>query len=240
MTEQTAQAPPLFQARVGGFFYLVIIVAAFVAEVLVRGSLIVSNDAAATAHNILGSELLYRAGAGIDLVVLFCDTVVALVLYVVLRPAGAGLALLAAFFRLVFVAIMAANTILFFVPLLLLKGGNDLSVFSAEQAQALSLVALKLHNMGYNVALVFFGVHCILIGGLIAKSELLPRILGLLVAIAGGCYLVNSFNNFLPHELHVPLLPYILLPGLVAESLLALWLFFVGINVRRWHELAKG
>jgi hypothetical protein len=77
-----------------------------------------------------------------------------------------------------------------------------------------------------------------LIGGLIAASNFLPRIIGALLMIAGGCYLINSFANFSSPAFADTLFPYILLPGLVAEASLALWLFFIGVNVSKWEKLA--
>jgi len=237
MADQATQQPPQIEAYWAGFLYLVIIVAAAAAEMFIRGSLIVAGDAAATARNILASELQYREALGIDLVVLFCDTVVAGLLYIVLKPAGATLSLLAASFRLVFVAIMGSNALTTVAPLLLLKGGATLGAFTGAQLQDLALASLSLHDIGFNIALVFFGVHCILVGVLISGSALLPRIIGVLMTIAGACYIVNSVNNFLPHALAAHLFPYILLPGLLAEGVLALWLFLAGVSTRRWAEL---
>lgn len=237
MNDQATRPVPQAEAHWAGFLYIIIIVAAAAAEMFIRGSMIVSGDAAATARNILASELQYREALGIDLVVLFCDTVVAGLLYVVLKPAGATLSLLAAAFRLVFVAIMGANALTTFAPLLLLKGGGALDAFTGAQLQGLALASLSLHDIGFNIALVFFGVHCVLLGALVARSGLLPRVVGVLMGVAGACYIVNSVNNFLPRELALPLFPYILLPGLLAESMLALWLFLVGVNAQRWNAL---
>jgi len=58
------------------------------------------------------------------------------------------------------------------------------------------------------------------------------------LAIAGVCYLTNSFANFLSPLFAVHLLPYILIPGVV-ELLLALWLFVMGVNVQQWNEQAS-
>ena len=226
-------------ARLAGALYLTIIIAALFAEVFVRDRLIVSGDAAATAQRIMGSELLYRAGSMIDLLVLFCDISLALLLYVLLKPVSNSLALLAAFFRLIFAAIAAVDGVLYFAPLILLHGGAFLNSFSVGQLQTLAMAALKLQSAGYNVALVFFGVHCVLIGVLIARSVLIPRVIGVLMAIAGTCYIVNSFNHFLPFGLSAPLYPYILLPGLVGEGALTLWLLIAGISPQRWDRQAS-
>jgi hypothetical protein len=76
------------------------------------------------------------------------------------------------------------------------------------------------------------------IGYLIFRSTFLPRILGVLLAISGLCYLINCFANFLSPAFAAHLLPYILVPG-GAELLLALWLVVMGVNGQRWKEQAS-
>jgi Domain of unknown function (DUF4386) len=97
---------------------------------------------------------------------------------------------------------------------------------------------LKLHAQGYNLSMVLFGSYNLLIGYLIFRSTFMPRILGMLLAISGLCYLINCFANFLSPGFAAHLLPYILVPG-GAEILLALWLLVVGVNVQRWKEQAS-
>lgn len=237
MTESLQSRPPKRAARLGGFLYLVIIAAGFFSEGYVRGNLIVAGNAAATAHNILGSQLLYRLGGAAEFVTLSCDIAVALILYMLLRPVNRDLALLAAFFRLVFTAVYATLSLTHFAPLLLLSSAG--AAFTPAQLQAMSVFALKLHNLGYNVSLVFFGFHCLLIGWLIARSGLLPRAIGGLLAIAGACYLVNSFAGVTVPGFASMLFPWILLPGFVAELCLALWLLIFGFSEARWRHLAS-
>jgi hypothetical protein len=86
--------------------------------------------------------------------------------------------------------------------------------------------------------MVLFGSYNLLIGYLIFRSTFLPRILGVLLAISGLCYLINCFANFLSPAFATHLLPYILVPG-GAELLLALWLVVIGVNVQRWNEQAS-
>jgi len=107
-----------------------------------------------------------------------------------------------------------------------------------EQLQALALMFLKLHIQVYNIGLVLFGTYNLLIGYLIFRSTFLPRILGMLLALSGLCYLINSFANFLSPAFAANLVPYILVPG-VAELLLALWFVVIGVNVQRWNEHAR-
>src|SRR3990172_7781500 len=105
MTSRSTVASPQTYARIGGLLYLFIIVAAGFGELFVRNRLIVWGDAAATANNILDSETLFRVGLAGEMLTCVCDVALAMILYVLLRPVGRNLALLAAFFRLTFVGI---------------------------------------------------------------------------------------------------------------------------------------
>lgn len=223
---------PRLKARIAGFLYLVIMVAALFAEAGVRGAVIVSGNAAATAHNILASQQLYRLGGGADIVTLVCDVALAALFYDLLKPAGPSLALLAAFFRLAYSAIFGLAVIAHFAPLAVLTG-EGFSAFTSPQLQAFAMLALKLHSVAYNVALVFFGVHCLLLGILIARSRFLPALIGVLLVIVGVCYLINSATHlvFTNYDFY----PWILLPGLLGEGGLTLWLLLVGLNVAQWE-----
>lgn len=122
MTERIAEASPRLKAGIAGGLYLIIIVTAMFAEMVVSEMLVVYGDAAATATNILAHEALYRYGGVAMLIATVCDTAVALIFYQLFKPLSRGLALLATFFRLLPVAILAANLFNHFAPLVLLKG----------------------------------------------------------------------------------------------------------------------
>ena len=55
---------------------------------------------------------------------------------------------------------------------------------------------------------------------------------------SGLCYLINSVALLLAPEFEARLFPAILMPCLVAELSLALWLLVNGVNVDRWKERA--
>jgi hypothetical protein len=65
MTDRITEAPR-FYARIAGFLYLIVIVGGLFAEMFVRGRLVVYGDAAATAHNIMTDQLLYRLGFAVE------------------------------------------------------------------------------------------------------------------------------------------------------------------------------
>jgi hypothetical protein len=77
--------------------------------------------------------------------------------------------------------------------------------------------------------MVLFGTYNPLIGYLIVRSTFLPRILGVLLAIAGLGYLINTFATFLAPDFAAHLTPWKMIPG-GSELLLAAWLLIVGVN----------
>jgi hypothetical protein len=234
--DRIAEASPRLRARLAGVFYLTTGGTAF-AE-FVRDRVFVPGDAAGTGHNILASESLYRWGFAADLLGLASYVVVTLLLYGLLKPVNKSLSLLAAFFSLMGIAVQAVSSLGHFAPLLLLGGAHYLAAFDAAQLQAMALVSLKLHALGFNVGLVFFGFYCTLLGYLIFGSTFFPRTIGVMMAIAGFGYLTNSFLIFLAPALASQLPPFIFVTGL-GELALMLWLLVMGVDVAKWEAKAN-
>ena len=235
MTERTVEASPSLKARIAGGLYLSGFANLFAVAVL--GTIIVNGDAAATAHNILAHETLYRLAFTADLITVPCYIAVSALFYNLFKPVNRSLSLIAAFLGLAGSTMWALNDSFFLAPLVVMGGAHSATAATADQLHTLALMFLNLHAQGSNIVMVAFGFHVILIGYLIFRSTFLPRILGVLLPIAGLCYLTNSFANFLSPEFAAHLVPYILIPG-VAEILLALWLFVMGVNAQRWKEQA--
>lgn len=238
MATRLAGLPPQTAARMAGVLYLIIIAGGLFAEAFVRQQLIVPGDPGATARNILDQELLFRLGFAVHLFYVLCALPLALIFYRLFRPVNKDFAALALLFNLVAITVEGVNLVNQFAPLRLL-GSDNLGTFSLEQVNVLAYTYLRLFGSGFAISLVFFGVFCLLIGYLIFRSGFLPRFLGVLMAVAGLCYLTNSFSLFIAPGFASLLFPYILLPCLVAELALALWLVVMGVNIREWeHKLA--
>jgi hypothetical protein len=240
MTHRAVEASPQTYARIGGALYLFIIVAALFGEAFVRGSLIVSGDATATANHILGSETLFRAGLAGEMLTCACDVALAMILYVLLKPVSGNLALLGAFFRLVFVAIYGVAKLFEIAALVALGGDDYLKSFDPRQLHALAYLSLRVHSLGYGASLLFFGFCCILFGYLIHKSGYLPRTLGILLVVGGVGYVLFSLAQMLaPAFAGRVLFPWLMLPAFPAELGLCLWLLVKGVNLPKWEERAS-
>ncbi|MHC3993949.1 DUF4386 domain-containing protein [Thiomicrolovo sp. ZZH C-3] len=210
-------------ARLAGMAWLVVILTGISAEFFLRMPLIVPGDAAATAANILGAEGLFRLSIAADIVMLLFDVTAATALYLLFRPVDRMLALLATAFRLVMGAVLAANLMTLTSLLSVLHGTDP----AAVQQQ------LDTHADGYAVGLVFFGLHCFILGTLILKSRYLPRLLGGLLMVASLGYLIDSFAHLLLPQ-GAPFLAVtaqaLIVLALLAELSLSLWLLVRGVK----------
>jgi hypothetical protein len=236
MLSSSIERSPQFYARVVGFLYLANILLGLFGELFVRGALVVSGDAAATAHNIAASPLLWRAGIAGDLLMQVVDVPMIVIVYFLLRPVSASLSLLAALINVVQTAVLAANKLNLLVPLLLLEDARYAKAFSPEQLHALSQLAINAHSHGFAIGLVFFGVTCLVQGYLIFHSGYWPKALGVLMAMAGLSYLANSFALLLSPPLASALFPGVLVPAFVGELVFCLWLIVKGVNVAQWEQ----
>ncbi len=229
---------PRARARITGGVYLFFFVTAIVAEGFLRqagvsGLGTISGDAGSTAQRILANELEYRLGTALGLISIASYAVLMGLFFRLFRPVRASLALVAAVLGVIGCAVSAAGSLFEAAPLVILRGDSYLNAFDAQQLQALALLALKLHGQAAQIALVFFGLFQIAIGYVIARATFLPRILGVLVAVAG----VGWLTVLVP-----PLVTYLGTPlqvlGFVAEALLMLWLLVFGVSSQRWNEQA--
>ncbi len=238
MNAHALETSPQTLARIGGALYVFIIVAGVFGELFVRGALIVSGDAAATAANVAAHEELWRLGIAGDLLMHVADVPLLLILYVLMRPVNRDLALLVVLFDLTQSAVLVAAKLNLLMPLFAQGNAAYLKAFDPDQLHALAYLSMRMDSQGFGFGLIFFGCGCLVLGHLIYRSGYLPRILGALIQIAGACYLVNSFALILAPSLAGAMFPAIMLPPFVGETSLALWLLVKGVDTARWHARA--
>lgn len=222
-----------YLARIAGFCYLIVIATGLFSEVFVRQALKVPNDALVTAHNIQTHEMLFRWGFVADIVNFVVGLPTILIIYYFFKRVNKLLVQLALAFVIIQTAIIAVNLLNQISPLLILSNETYLNTFQPNQLATLSLLSLNVQAQGYGIGLVFFGLYCLIIGFLIYKSNLLPKILGILYAITGLCYLINSFTMFLSKGFENQLFIYLAIPIFIGELSLCLWLLIKGIDTSK-------
>lgn len=220
-------------ARIAGFCYLVVIATGLFSEVFVRQSLTVANDALATAHNIQTNEMLFRWGFVADLINFVVGIPTILIIYHFFKKSSKIILQIAVALVIIQTAIIAVNLLNQITPLLLLGNDTYLHTFQPNQLATLSLLSLNIQAQGYGIGLVFFGFYCILIGYVIFRTNAIPKIIGVLYAIAGLCYLINSFTMFLSKGFANPMFVYLAIPILIGELSLCLWLLLKGIDTTK-------
>ena len=217
-------------ARVVGFTYLLTDATAIFAEFVVRSRLVVYNNAAKTAANIMASERLFRLSVAGDLVGFATDVVLIVALYVILKTVNRNLALLAAFWRLIETFTEVVMTLSSFDVLRLLSGAACLRAFEVDRLQAMAMLSIGAHDAGYEVAMFFFGLGSAVFSYLWLKSRYIPRALaawGLVASLLAaasplGFAILPNFANIVE--------PWSYVPIAVFEIALALWLLVRGLR----------
>jgi hypothetical protein len=212
--------------RIAGFFWLMTFITGSLA--LFGNRIIVANNATATAANILANESAYRLGIVTNLIAGLFYLAATVFVYDMLKPVHRNVSLTAAFFSLAGCAISGFSAALQFAPLVILK---------ASQSAELALLFVRLNRQTFYVVHVFFGLHCLLVGWLILKSTFLPRFVGALMLFAGLGWLTMSLSGLLAPQFGNSLYPFILMPGMIGEATLCLWLLIAGVNVDRRAEV---
>lgn len=218
-------------ANVVGFTYLFALLPAIFAEFYVRGRLVVFDNAAQTALNIVAHERLFRLGIASNLTVFAIDVALIAALYVVLNPINRNLALLAAGWGLIETAILVVVTLSDFDVLRILSGAAYLHAFEADRLQALARLSISAHYDAYNVGLVFAGLRSTAFCYLWLKSGFIPR------AIAGwGLFASCLMGVFAFAFIIVPELAQVVTvaiygsPIFLFELTMGFWLLLMGLR----------
>ncbi len=200
--------------------------AAVGALVAVEG-LITPGDAAQTADDIAASETRFRLGVASLYLVIVLDVVAAWALFRFFEPVNVWLSRLAAWLRVAFsVVFLAAISQLATVPGMLSDPGYR-DTFGEQQLQAQAMVKLEAFDHTWMAALLLFGAHLALMGYLAYRSGYVPRLIGVLLVIAGAGYAFDTFSSVLSAD-PVVITTYTFL----GELVLAVWLVWRGGRVR--------
>jgi Domain of unknown function (DUF4386) len=218
------------QARRAGLLYLLAGLPAPFALLYVPSALIVPGDATATANHVRASETLLRLGIAGELISAALLIFAVLAFYRLFKGVSEKHALAMMTLILVSIPISFLNVLNEIAALVLVSGADFLSVFDRGQLDALVLLFLRLHNYGLLVAQIFWGLWLFPFGILVMRSGFIPRILGVILMIAGSAYVVSSLTSLLlPHYGHlVSQFAMVLEAG---ELPLVLWLVIWGAKV---------
>jgi hypothetical protein len=219
---------------IAGVALLLLAAISAVAVLVVVDGLITPGDAGKTATDIRASEGTFRlAVAGLYLVVVL-DIVAAWALFQFFAPVNPWLSRLAAWLRVAFaVVFLVAISQLATVPGMLGDAGYQ-DAFGEQQLQAQAMVKLEAFDHTWMAALLLFGAHLALLGYLAYRSGYVPRLVGVLLLIAGAGYGFDTLSSVLSADPMV-----ISTSTFLGELVLAVWLVVRAsrVQIGAGHEL---
>ncbi len=220
-------------ALAGGLSIILMAAPAVFANFLVIEGVVVPGDAAATVANVQANEMQFRLGIISILVVIILDIIAAWGLYVFYKPANKSLSLLAGWFRLAYAAFFGAAMFNLLNALRLLSFmQSDLTNLQDLSNQL--LLSLNAFSDQWGLGLSIFGLHLLLLGYVALKSSYTPRILGILVIIAGLGYPIDSLAGLMipGAGISISMLTFF------GEAFLAVWLVVKGLRSKSWAQPA--
>ena len=233
MTNPLAETSPSTRGRILAALYLFVIAAGITAQVLISDRLVVGNDAARTAANILANKSLYRLGFTIFMLEMVAQVAVSALFYDLLKPVNRSVARLSTIIGLTGCGIKTLARLFYYTPLILLGGASYLSAIQPAQLEALSLAFIKINSQAAAIGLIFFGFETLLRGWLVFQSGFLPRFLGVMSMVSGLGWLTWIWPPLGSQAFTGVAL--FAIAGVIATTG---WLFVRGVDDLRWRERA--
>ncbi len=217
---------PKTTARLTGLGYLIIFISGFFANFYTLEGMIVDGNAQLTAQNIASQIELFQLGVASFSIMILVDILLAFPLYRLLKSTDKKWAKASSIIRVI-------NGMVFLVALAHLFEIIPLAQNGAIAAEGSVMDLLEEFNTMWNIGLLFFGVHVLILGWLIFQSVHFPGIIGLLLQFAGIAYLTDSGAQLiLPYYQDYQTLFEIMVigGGVIGEFSLTLWLLIKGVK----------
>jgi len=220
-------------ARVAGLLYILASAVGVLRLMYIPNALFVYGDATATANNIAAHESLFRWGIVSQLLGYALWLFVPLALYRLFKDVDRELAVLMVILgSLMQVPIAFFNVVNDAAALMLVRGGDFLSVFDKPQRDALARLFLNLHHQVDLANLIFAGLWLLPFGLLVYRSRFLPRFLGVWLMVACFAWLAFSFTGLLLPAYEDKVFS-IGQPFMLGEVVTMLWLVIMGAKEQR-------
>lgn len=212
---------------IAGVALLTLAALAGYATIGIIGALVTNGDAAKTAHDILASHALFRIGVGSLVLGAVLDVIIAWALQIFFKPVHKNISTLAAIFRVTYAAIYVVAISQLSAAVNLLTNLEYAKAYSVSQVHAEMLQKIDSFDTIWQTGLIFFGIHLLLIGYLAYRSTYVPKLVGILLIIAGLGYLVDSFGTIIITGYSADVGKF----TFVGEAVLFIWLLLKGRKV---------
>jgi hypothetical protein len=208
--------------------YLFWMIVGLLSILYIPSKIIIEDDAAATASNILSNELLFRSGIVGSLLTQLLFIWVVLVLFQFFKDVDKKQSTLMLIFALVSVPIAMLNTLNQVAALLAAKGGENVN---------LVMFFLNLNEQGIIIASIFWGLWLFPLGILVNKSGYFPRFIGYALYVGGVGYFVGSLLQLLiPTQQLILSIFDIMVFG---EMIFIFWLLIKGAKLKSTNKNFK-
>lgn len=215
---------PTTAARVAGVGYVALYLLAIGANFVVLEGLVDRDDAGATLSSIRDSLGLFRLGTIGFLAIFVLDVVIAWALHVLLADHDRELSRLAAWSRLAYTVFLGIGVVFFWrvIDLVASPGGRSDAALATEV-----LSAVESFDAAWLVGLAAFGLHLGVLAAILFRTDLAPRPMAWLLAIAGFAYGVDTVAHIALADYDRfagAFLAFVAVPSMVGEGWFGLWL----------------
>jgi hypothetical protein len=214
--------------RTVGIYYLGIIVFGMFAQII-RSNILVFDNTINTLEKIHNSIFILRMAFISDLLMILFYLLTAWTLFNLLRNINKNQSLLFFVFTIISVSIMSMNMINH-VIIIEINNSDYFNINGRYDLKTLSQLFSHLHNYGYLIAQIFFGLWLLPLGNIIIKSKIMPKYFGIMLIAATFGHLLEIIVTFI-----IPEYNFIIYPGLIVSMLgefsFCFWLLFRGINI---------
>ena len=220
-------------ARIAGVLYLLVAIFSGFAFGYVLGKVYVPGDAATTTANLVANSALVRIGVVSDLVQATIWVFLATTLYILLRHVHQSAARAMVILVAIGAAIVCLNDVFQFESVRVATDSSYASAFGIVGSNGLVLLLLDIHHYGFLIAQIFFGLWLVPLGYLSYRSAMFPKTLGVMLVVAGPCYLVGLLAVFLIPDFGERINTFVTIPSAIAEISMVVYLLVVGVRTSK-------
>jgi hypothetical protein len=193
---------------------------------------LVLADASAIARAISVPDFRFRIGVMSDVLSTALSIPLVVVLYQLFNPVHRMLAALMALWFIMTMPISFLGALDCISARTLLSGVPELSGLTEAQGKALGMFFLHRHSQLVFMEEIFWGLWLLPFGLLVMRSGFIPRVIGILLLVAGAAYITHSVASVLGMQRSVTFERLIMM-GRAGELPIMLWLLIVGADTRR-------
>ena len=213
-------------AVITGIGLLIMAVLAPIVHMNIFPSIIITGDAQTTAINLKDSLFFFRIGILFFLIVAILDIIVAWGLYILVKPVNKNISLLAAWFRIIYAAILVVSLNNLLNIFQFTDNSIFLNVLDQNQANTQILYLFNSFQSLWDFSMILFSIHLLILGALMLMAKYIPKFLSILIIIAGIGYLIDGVGNilFVNYNFQIAMFTFI------GEVIMIFWLFWKGIK----------